>query len=76
MTTSDNINLDRCQLLPVTATKADRVAAHRAKMAWKAGQRKPVRPIGMVGSPAVINRRTGKPHEHRAEIARRVRQGN
>lgn len=33
-------------------------------------------PSRMIGYPANINRHTGEPHEHKREIARRIRQGN
>ena len=71
-----------CFRLPVTATKAERVDAHKAKMATKAKRRAslneaasaPSRVASMLGLAASTNRRTGKPHEHKREIARRLRQ--
>lgn len=63
----------QCKMLPATATKAECVAAHKAKMAAKKGEMasagEKVRNRGVL--PASINRRTGKPHEHKREIARR-----
>lgn len=50
---------------------------HKDKMARKSKQRdlnyrNQIGRIGMVGVPSRINRHTGKPHEHRREIARNV----
>lgn len=53
----------------VQPTRAMRQAAHKAKMASRG--RNSCRPAP-VGIPASINRHTGKPHEHRREIARRA----
>lgn len=52
--------------------------AHKDKMARKAKKRDRdfrnlVGRIGMKGVPASINRHTGKPHEHRREIARNLK---
>ncbi len=73
----------KCKRLPVTATKADRLSAHKAKMAAKANRRAQWRPSASAMElggiyypfvPAGTNRHTEKPHEHRAEVARRLRQ--
>jgi hypothetical protein len=45
-----------------------------ARKAIRRGQWHSARRDVMVGVPAGINRRTGQPHEHSAEIARRARQ--
>jgi len=66
----------------VRQTSAERVDAHKAKMATKAKRRAslneaanaPSRVASMLGLTASANRRTGKPHEHKREIARRLRQ--
>lgn len=57
---------------PVRSTRAMRQADHRKKMAERAVNRAAL--PARVSIPASINRRTGKPHEHRREIARRARQ--
>lgn len=49
------------------------VEVHKAKMARKATR--VVRPdLRRNALPARINRHTGRPHEHKREIARRMRQ--
>ena len=70
-----------CFRLPVTATKAERIEAHKAKMEAKARHRETLHKAlndRRVGDAAVYlartNRHTGKPHEHKREIARRLRQ--
>lgn len=68
----------QCKLLPATATREERRAAHKAKMVDRAMLRRATYERNgnadiRYGS-AARNRRTGKPHDHAREIARRQRQ--
>lgn len=65
-------------------TKADQREAHRDRMLEKARRRdanqrwasRSTRVIELLGTPASLNRNTGKPHKHAAERARRTRQAS
>jgi hypothetical protein len=71
-----------CKRPAAGTAKADLIATHKAKMARKAQLRAklypaaadPSRVAKLLGIPAGINRRTGKPHQHKREIARRLRE--
>lgn len=70
------------QPLAPRLTKADRHEAHRDRMTSKAKRRAAEHALAvradrverLLGTPAGINRSTGKPHKHAAERARRQRQ--
>lgn len=71
------------RLVPLL-TKAQRRDAHRDRILEKAERRDashawlvlPERVSNLLGTPASINRNTGKPHKHAAERARRTRQAS
>lgn len=67
-----------CKKLHRGATKQELADAHQTKMAAKA-KRRAEQHLAMQGQryvlAASLNRRTGKPHEHKREIARRLGRG-
>lgn len=65
-----------CKMLPNDSTIVDRKAAHVVKMQAKKARTFPPTSLQQMpeGSFAPLNRRTGKPHENKREIARRLGQ--
>ena len=63
-----------CKRSGAGTPKAKMVELHKAKMARKARERAAIRIRDRHPLPASINRNTGKPHEHKREIARRLLQ--
>ena len=73
-----------CKRLPAGAPMAELLLAHKRKMDaktlrrerdWLAGNNRERVKSGLARSTSIAqaNRHTGKPHEHKAEIARRAR---